>query len=378
VRTPFVGVNLWQAMWWGAHDPLRLERELAVLKGLGVSVVRILAGSEGPDDAPHRVVPSLTPDGGAPRPEMLAGLEHALDAIAGAGLGAIVCLGNFWHWSGGLAQYRAWCDGSTIPYPVGDNPDWDAFSRYAAGFYESTAARALFAAHLEAIVGPFATHEGVFMFEILNEPRGVHVPDAMRAFLHQSAARVRELSEVPISLGSEGSTTKPELAGLSFEADHTHGAVTHTTIHLWPENWGHWDPAADDDDAFEEMLVWARAYVRSHAERARTLGRPLIVEELGLSRDGGGFTRASATTRRDRFFEAILDELRRASNDGLEIAGILFWAWGGEELGARPGAAWVPGDPLSGDPPHEPQGWYGISSKDESTLEILRSAASRT
>ena len=33
-------------MWWGAHDPGRLDRELERLKGLGVGVVRILAGFE--------------------------------------------------------------------------------------------------------------------------------------------------------------------------------------------------------------------------------------------------------------------------------------------------------------------------------------------
>jgi len=372
VTEPFVGVNLWQAMWWGSSDRDRLGRELDQLRDSGVGVVRILAGSEGPDDAPHRVVPSLTPVPGEPRQELLEGLMHALDAIADHELGAIVCLGNFWHWSGGLAQYRAWCDGSPIPYPVGDEPDWNAFARYAAGFWEMEDARALFVAHLENIVGRIRGHQAVRVFELLNEPRGVHAPQAMRELLHLSAARIREMSDRPIATGSEGSTATPEVAGLSFEDDHDHPAITHTTIHLWPENWGKWDPRQDDDTAFGEMLLWARGYVRDHAERAAALGRPLIVEELGLSRDGGRYTTDAGTRRRDRFFEAMLDELTKAKREGLPIAGILFWAWAGEVLAGRPGHAWQPSDPLCGDPPHEPQGWYGIAASDEATRAIIK------
>lgn len=362
-------------MWWGAQDPHRLDRELDRLKGLGASVVRVLAGSEGPDDAPHRVVPSLTPSPGAPRADMLQGLNRALDAIAERDLGAIVCLGNFWHWSGGLAQYRAWCDGSAIPYPVGADADWEAFARYAAGFYASKAARDLFGAHLESIVSELRGHEAVRFFEVLNEPRGANEAAAMRDFLHESAARIRALTDRPVALGSEGSTLSPDAAGLSFEEDHDHPAITHTTIHLWPQNWGRWNPVADDDAAFDEMLVWARSYVREHAERAQVLGRPLIVEELGLARDRGRFDQEATTERRDRFFDAIIDELARARRDGLPIAGVLFWAWAGEVLATDPGGAWRPGEALTGDPPHEPQGWYGISARDESTHGVLRRGA---
>lgn len=369
----FVGVNLWQAMWWGAFDRPRLERELDHVARLGVSVVRVLAGSEGPDSAPHRVVPSLSPDLRTHRPELVEGLAAALDALRGRDMRAIVCLGNFWHWSGGIAQYRAFCDGTEIPYPVGDAPDWNGFARYATGFYDMPAAMALFDAHVAKIVEATRDHDAVFLYEILNEPRGMDAAPQMRAFLHRTASAVRALTTHPIALGSEGSTDEPEVVGLSFERDHDHPAITHTTIHVWPENWGRWDPQANDDEVFEDMLEWTRRYVRSHAERAAALGRPLVIEELGLSRDGGRYNPDASTERRDRFFATVRDEVESMREDGLEVVGIVFWAWAGEVLATRPGGPWRVGDPLSGDPPHEPQGWYGIGGSDTSTHQIIQS-----
>ncbi len=359
------GFNLWQAMWWGARDRPRLARELARIRDVGASTVRIVACGEGPDDAPFRVTPSLTPAPGEIRGEILDGLRHALDAIGDHGMDAIVCLGNFWHWTGGLAQLRAWCDGSAIPYPVGDDADWNAFARYAAGFFESAEAMGLFEAHLGAMVTAVGDHEAVRVLEVMNEPRGMERPESMRAALHGFVERIRRGSGAPITLGSEGATRRPDVAGLSFADDHDHPAITHTTIHVWPENWGLWDPTEDDDARFEDMLAWARGYVRTHAEQAKALGRPLIVEELGLSRDGGRRDVDGATTRRDAFFRAIVDEVAGARSDGLPVEGILFWAWAGETLGDE--------NALGGDPPHEPAGWYGIGANDRSTHEIIQS-----
>ncbi len=365
------GVNLWQAMWWGALDFPRLARELARLREIGVTTVRLMASSEGPDDAPYRVTPSLTPAPGAPRAEILAGLTRALDAIGEHGIDAIVCLGNFWQWTGGVAQLRAWSDGSAIPYPIGEDPDWDGFARYAAGFFVDDAAKALFVSHLRSTVGAIGDHPAVRILEVMNEPRGMHVPEAMRSAVHDFARVIREHSDAPIATGSEGSTRDPEKAGLSFEADHDHPEIAFATAHLWPQNWGKWDPERNDDASFASMLTWARGYLRDHAERATRMGRPLILEELGLARDGGRRDAGAPTSRRDAFFRAMVEEVRRARDDGLSVEGILFWAWAGETLGDE-------GRGLGGDPPHEPAGWYGIGAEDHSTQQIIESVGRPT
>ncbi|MFW5921554.1 MAG: glycoside hydrolase 5 family protein [Polyangiales bacterium] len=359
-----LGLNFWQAAWVAAEDPARLDRELDLLADAGVRELRILAGAEGPDDAPARVVPSLQPSPGRWNERLLAGLEHALVAADARGMRAILCLGNFWSWSGGLAQYRAWAGSGAIPQPL----DGPAYCRFAAGFYRDAAARALFDAHVEHVVRRLRAAPAVAVWEILNEPRGMHDPEGNRAFLAETAARIAALDPGrDIATGSEGSTADPGAAGLDFAADHASEHVTVATCHLWPENWGLWDPRADDDAQFEEVLAWSRAYLRRHAERAAELGKPLLVEELGLARDGRRLDAGAGTRRRDRFFAAMLEEAEALANDGLPVRGIALWTWSGESL--VPGAA---PRPRGGDPPHEPDGWYGIGARDASTLAALQ------
>lgn len=354
-----VGVNFWHAMWLGAvppaGDPDRLRRELDLLAAAGVSAVRLMAGSEGPNDAHERVAPALCPEPGVWDRFLLGGLGVALDELEARGIGAILCLTNFWSWSGGLAQYRQWAGSGEIPR--GSQAERERFS---AGFYRDAAARALFEAHIDVVVARYAGHRALLAWEVCNEARGNHDPEGMRAFLIDTAQAVRAIDpSTPVASGSEGSTAHPEAAGLDFVADHRDAAIDLATCHLWPQNWGLWDPAEDDDARFEEVIAWSRDYLRRHAHDAAALGKPLWIEELGLARDGGAFDLAATTTRRDRFFDAMLSEARALVAEGLPVAGLLVWAWTGE------------GGTRIGDPPHEPPGWYGISARDASTIGVL-------
>jgi mannan endo-1,4-beta-mannosidase len=74
---------------------------------------------------------------------------------------------------------------------------------------------------------------------------------------------------------------------------------------------------------------------------------------------------------RDEYFEAVFAESARHSI----VAGAGFWAWSGEGRPREPGGYWRKGDPILGDPAHEPQGWYGVYSSDLSTLGVLKAAA---
>ena len=49
-----------------------------------------------------------------------------------------------------------------------------------------------------------------------------------------------------------------------------------------------------------------------------------------------------------------------------------FWAWNGEARAAHADWRFGEGDRgYMGDPPHEPQGWYGLFDGDSSTLGIV-------
>lgn len=354
-----LGINFWQAPWVALTDPERLARELDLLAELGMKDLRILAGGEGPDDAGGRVTPALRPAPHRWSDRVFEGLEHTLRACERRGLSTILVLGNFWSWSGGLTQLRAWASHGPIPSP----PDGAAFRTHAAGFYGDAAARDLFRAHVEAVVRRLRGASAIDTWEILNEPRGLHDPKGMRAFLADASATIAALDpQTAIATGSEGSTADPADAGLDFRADHRSPHVTRTTCHLWPENWQLWDPRDPTAD-LEPILDWSRAYLRRHATIAGELGKALLFEELGLARDGRAMGHGP-TEARDRFFAAMLDEAKALRAEGLPVRSVCFWTWSGEALGG--------GAPYAGDPPHEPEGWYGIGPADASTLAVFR------
>lgn len=57
---------------------------------------------------------------------------------------------------------------------------------------------------------------------------------------------------------------------------------------------------------------------------------------------------------------------------GPQVAGLGFWAWGGEGRPRQPKAVWAAGDDWTGDPPHAFQGVHSIYDEDESTMEVIR------
>jgi len=60
-----------------------------------------------------------------------------------------------------------------------------------------------------------------------------------------------------------------------------------------------------------------------------------------------------------------------------EVAGMSFWAWSGEGRPRDAGGPWRAGDPLTGDPPHELQGWYGVYDTDAETKGVIEEAMRR-
>ena len=128
---------------------------------------------------------------------------------------------------------------------------------------------------------------------------------------------------------------------------------------------------------------------------AAALGKPLILEEFGLARDGEGFVPATAVGaaaaadghRREVY--AALFALVLASHGGgggggggggapaAEISGVSFWAWAGEGRPRTPGGFWQLGDALLGDPPHERQGWYSVYDDDREMSELIARTAAR-
>jgi mannan endo-1,4-beta-mannosidase len=154
----YIGANLWYGCYLSDAALLggrqRLVRELDRLQRIGVSNIRILAGSEtsplagamprGITRAPHDWDETL-----------LEGLDFCLAEMARRDMRAILFLSNYWQWSGGFAQYVRWVTGETIPDP--DKPvmargDWSVFMRFSARLYTMPAANQLYLDYIARLI----------------------------------------------------------------------------------------------------------------------------------------------------------------------------------------------------------------------------------
>jgi mannan endo-1,4-beta-mannosidase len=359
----------------GATGWDRARRDLDQIQALGVDVVRTLGATEGPDTEPLRIVPAIQTSARRYDGAGLAGIVRFAEELRRRGMFGIFVLNNFWPWSGGMAQYVSWAGGGPIPYPPPQpGGSFESYTSFAARFYESDRARETYGAYVRTLVPELATNPAV-VWELANEPRGMTHVEAYRHWIDSSARLIKALAPGQlVTTGSEGETAAPELAGLDVVKDHASPAIDFITCHVWAQNWG-WVAAETLPADFANGLALAERYIRRHADLAKTAGKPLLLEEFGFPRDEASFDPRAPTTLRDRYFEAIY-ELVATLIPASPLAGILPWAWSGAARPPRPGGMWRPGDPLVGDPPHEPQGWYGIYDVDPTT-HVVRAGSTR-
>ena len=381
----FVGANYWQAMNLASRGPggdrQQLLRELDELKAHGITNLRLMAASEGPDTEPLRIVPALLQAPGVYNADLLDGLDFALKALADRDMKAIMTLGNMWHWSGGFGQYVVWAGRArSIPYPP-PHPggDWDEYQRFAAEFYGNARAVSYYLDHVAAIVTrvnhytktSYRDDPTIMAWELANEPRALSNVDAYLAWIATSAQLIKSLDpDHLLTIGSEGDTSQPSYSGTEYLRDHSLSAIDYGTAHVWAQNWGWYDPL--DAATYAPAVVQAKAYIDSHVARTVTLDKPIVFEEFGLARDLNSFSPAAPVTMRDQYYAELLGHLH-AHATNRAVAGVNFWAYAGESRPVPPfGLWWQPGNSLVADPPHEPQGWYSVYNSDTSTLAVVQ------
>jgi mannan endo-1,4-beta-mannosidase len=388
----YIGTNLWYGCYLSEPDLAdgrrRMVRELDHLKSIGVTNIRLLAGSEtsplagaiprGITRAPHDYDESL-----------LAGLDFCLAEMAGRNMRAILFVSNYWQWSGGFAQYVRWATGDTIPDP--DKPvmakgDWHAFMQFSARFYRTPQAVDLYRGYVSALIQRRNTVNGrlyrddpaIMTWELANEPRPCaddrtadrDVPvfcdwvDRTARFIHEQDPNHL------VCTGSEGlwgCLEKPEV----FIAAHNTPAIDYVTVHMWLKNWG-WikDPQLGPD--FEIAAGKARDHVERHTKIATDiLKKPLVLEEFGLPRDHENLAPGSPTTARDEYYRRMFEQVAESCRAGRALQAANFWAWGGE---GRAGSAKNPAGSFLGDPPCEPQGLNSVFNTDAGTLAVIAAA----
>jgi mannan endo-1,4-beta-mannosidase len=387
----YVGANIWYGAYLGAKAPIgnreRLKRELDALVKLGVTNLRVLASAE---EGPLRnsVKPGFRTRGKAWNPALLDGLDFCLAEMAKRNMKAVLYLTNFWEWSGGMATYLYYVTGKYVDMGDPAHP-WPAFPNATAQFYANKQAVALMHDWVRALVGrtngitgtPYKDDPTIMSWQLANEPRPGGSPETAKPLLpafyewvQGTCALIKSIDRNHlVSTGSEGlkgTVESPEI----FLKEHSFPEVDYCTAHIWPLNWS-WVDARNLQGTAQKGQVLVEEYIAQHVGYANQLGKPLVIEEFGYPRDGGGYDVESATSYKDAYYKLIYDAVENSVRTGGPIQGSNFWAWNGEGRAAHGDHRYKHGDPFVGDPPHEPQGWYGVFDSDTGTRSVIEKHA---
>src|ERR1043166_8117741 len=231
----FVGTNFWQGMNLGVDDGKGnrklLTAELDRLQKIGVTNLRVMAASEGPNTEPQRLVPALMDSPGKYDRKVLDGLDFFISEIGKRQMKVVMVLNNYWQWSGGMAQYVSWSEGTPIPYPG----DWGRFMDYSAKFYGCGECQTWYRDHIRMIINHVNPYTGlkyrddptVFAWELANEPRRYPY-----SWIDETAAYIKSLD--PNHLVTTGSEGTPPGENLDFPRTHAGPNIDYATIHIWP------------------------------------------------------------------------------------------------------------------------------------------------
>lgn len=381
----FIGSNYWQGMNLGAPtsgNQERLIRELDELQALGVTNLRVVAASEGDKDMKYCIHPALQTNPGEYNEDLWKGLDFLLSEMSKRNMKAIMVLGNFWTWSGGFSQYLKWAEGGDIPFPQDEGISWDDFTDYSKQFYTNELAQTIMNNHIQKVINRknsitkkrYKKDATIMAWQLANEPRGYNSPDDFVKWTNSTSAYIKRLDKHHlVCLGTEGNTDNKR-AGTDVYRDNNDQNIDYITMHIWAQNWGWFDPK-QGEEKFQEAIEKANVYWDKHVEVAKTLNKPLVLEEFGIARDESSYSPNAQTQWRDRFYNHLFGKVVNSIQNDSAVKGLNFWTYSGEGRPPRPGEFWKKGDVLLGDPPHELQGWYGVYNTDNTTLKIIKNYA---
>ena len=372
----YIGTNYWYAAFVSMDQKgkERIVRELDFLKEAGVLNLRLMASGEGPKTEPFRITPTLQESVGDWNENVLTGLDFVLAEMGKRNMKGVLCLNNFFYWSGGMAQYVSWFTGEEIPYP--EEHSWDAYMRFSARFYTLPKATKLYNDLVEKLVSRkntitnvlYVNDPTIMSWQLANEPREFGHDKKYFKWVKKSSDLIRKLDKNHlICIGNEG--ILDNLVGSTYKKTAALKNINYLTVHLWPENWG-WYAPKNPDESFETTKRKSIAYLEKNAGVSKSVLKPIVLEEFGLARDGGSYEASAEVNMRNKFYQFLYETT--LGNPDSPYRGMNFWAIGGEGRPRQPETFWQAGDDYIGDPPHEKQGWYSVYFTDSTTFEWLK------
>jgi len=383
------GTNMWYAAYLGAFNLDRLKRELDRVAALGINNVRILGSSEF-SPLKNSVRPTFRNRTPHFNETLLRGLDYALAEMGRRNIRTVLYLTNFWEWSGGMMTYLYWTNGRRYVNMNDPAHPWPEFPDMSSEFYGHAAAVRMFDDYVRAVVSRrnsvtgqlYRDDPAILSWQLANEPRpggsaaagGRHMK-AYLAWIDLTARLIKSIDpNHMISTGSEGTMGCIDSEKCVADA-HRSPSIDYVNAHIWPQNWSWADPK-DLAGTWPTVERNTREYLARQVAIARTLNKPLVIEEFGMPRDGGSFEPGTPTTYKDHFYELITSSVVDSVRSGGPLQGCNFWGWGGEGRAQHADHHFVRGDTsYLADPPHEPQGWYSVYDTDTSTQAVIRAYA---
>ena len=142
----------------------------------------------------------------------------------------------------------------------------------------------------------YADDDTIMSWQLSNEPRTKDCVQYQN-WIADIGGLIKELDSVHlVSLGNEGTITPcAHEAAIMDELDYL-------TFHCWAQNWNWYDPMEPDlDDTFATV----DEYLEDNVAIARSVGKPIVLEEFGLSRDYGSYDFDSSIDNKNLYYEHI-------------------------------------------------------------------------
>ena len=356
----------------------RLISELDFLQKQGINNLRVMVSSEGNDQYPYRISPSLRPSPDSFNTALLYGFDVLLTELHKRQMTATMVLGNNWEWSGGFGEYLNWHEnqhGKPI-LPKTSNWHWDSFCEYLPQFYSCNFCKSNYLKTINRILHrqntcdglPYNQHPAIFSWELANEPRPMlkRYWSPYVNWIQQTAAYIHSIdSNHLITIGQEGLISLFN-DSQKFQEIHNLPYIDYATIHIWPKTWN-WYNGDSEASVTDTTLKKTAHYIKKHAQICRQINKPLIIEEFGLHRDGNAFNPESNVYNRNAYYRFIFNNIER-----YELAGFNFWGGIALPENVNENGFMQPGNAYSADPPQEEQGLYGVYKTDSSTWKIIR------
>eukprot|EP01024_Parvocaulis_polyphysoides_P019407 TRINITY_DN1878_c1_g1_i5.p1 TRINITY_DN1878_c1_g1~~TRINITY_DN1878_c1_g1_i5.p1 ORF type:complete len:615 (+),score=98.81 TRINITY_DN1878_c1_g1_i5:117-1961(+) len=358
----FAGFNAWELIEVAIGFPKALPENLEFLgnknlleylfdisQEVGMNVIRLFGHGTTAEISTQRYCCV-----GDYKEEVLQGLDYILDEAAQRDLKVILTFGDNWR-----PDFP-----DTVQYYV--NQSETATERDDFWFDETT--KQLYKNHIEFMTNRENTFNGrlykndptIFAWNVINEPRCGRqeclTGNALSDWINEMAEFIKEQDpNHMVTVGEEGfysgqgcdANVNPgewaAEAGQNSPVDHYSEYIDFVGSHVWPDNWGRLD--------FEFMQNW----IQAKQDEAKSLGKPLLLEEFGKATDSMFDTQEIAAVR-DPIYKEVFETVQNSLDNGGALRGALFWT-------------------LNYGQPHDKFFGYGITI-DDSTWQQVREFAS--